>query len=45
MLGGGYFSSGFGVLDPSLEEVKLVVAIVYRFFSLHSEHCMRLFVL
>jgi len=29
-------SYGFGVLDFSHEEVKRVVAIVYRFFSLHS---------
>jgi len=36
VLGGGEFSNGFGVLDLSHEEVKQVVAIVYRFFSLHS---------
>jgi len=38
MLGEGNFSYGFGVLDFSHEEVpvKRVVAIVYRFFSLHS---------
>jgi len=32
----GDFSSGFGVLDFSHKEVKRVVALVYRFFSLHS---------
>jgi len=32
----GDFSYGFGVLDFSHEEVKRVVALVYRFFSLHS---------
>ena len=36
MLGEGDFSYGFGVPDFSHEEVKQVVAIVYRFFSLHS---------
>jgi len=36
VLGGGDFSYGFGVLDFSHEKVKRVVAIVYRFFSLHS---------
>ena len=32
MLGGRDFSYGFVVLDFSYEEVKLVVAIVYRVF-------------
>jgi len=32
----GDFSYEFGVLDVSHEEVKRVVVIVYRFFSLHS---------
>jgi len=36
VLGGGDFSYGFGVLDFSHKEVKRVVPIVYRFFSLHS---------
>jgi len=36
VLGGGDFSYGFGVLDLSHEEVKRVMAIVFRFFSLHS---------
>jgi len=36
VLRGEDFSYGFGVLDFSHEEVKRVVAIVYRFFSLHS---------
>jgi len=35
-LGEGDFSYGFGVLDFSHAEVKRVVDIVYRFFSLHS---------
>jgi len=43
-LGGGDLSYGFGVFDFSYEEVKRVVAIVYRFFALHSSRCMRLFV-
>ena len=36
MLGEGDFSYGCGVLDFSHEEVKRVVAFVYRFFSLQS---------
>jgi len=36
VLGEGDFSYRFGVLDFSHEEVKQVVAFVYRFFSLHS---------
>jgi len=36
VLGEGDFSYGFGVVDFSHEEVKRVVAFVYRFFSLHS---------
>jgi len=32
VLGEGDFSHGFAVLDFSHEEVKRVVAIVYRFF-------------
>jgi len=36
VLGGGDFSYGFGALDFSHEEVKRVVALVYKFFSLHS---------
>ena len=36
MLGEVDFSYGFGVLAFSHEEVKRVVAFVYRFFSLHS---------
>jgi len=32
VLGGGDLSSGFGVFDFSHEQVKRVVAIVYRFF-------------
>jgi len=44
VLGEGDFSYGFGVLDLSPEEVKRVVAIAHRFFSLHSQRCMRLFV-
>ena len=36
MLGEGDFFYGFGVLDFSYEEAKRVVALVYRFFSLHS---------
>ena len=36
MLGEGDFSYRFGVRDFCHEEVKQVVAIVYRFFSLHS---------
>jgi len=38
MLGAGNFAYGFRVRDFSHEEVpvKRVVAIVYRFFSLHS---------
>jgi len=36
VLGGGDISYGFRLLDFSHEEVKRVVAIVYRFFSLHS---------
>jgi len=36
VLGEGDFSYGFGVLDFSHEEVKRVVAIVDRFFSLYS---------
>jgi len=41
---GGHFCYAFGVFDFSHEEVKRVVAIVYRFFSLYSSGCMRLFV-
>jgi len=36
VLGEGDFSYGFGVLDFSHEELKRVVVLVYRFFSLHS---------
>jgi len=36
VLGEGDFSYELGVFDFSHEEVKRVVAIVYRFFSLHS---------
>ena len=40
----GDFSYGFVVLHFSHEQVKQVVAFVYRFFSLNSQRCMRLFV-
>jgi len=36
VLGERDFCYVFGVLDFSNEEVKRVVAFVYRFFSLHS---------
>ena len=36
VLGEGDLSYGFGVLDFSHEEVKRVVAFIYRFFSLYS---------
>jgi len=44
VLGEGGFSYGFGVFDFSHEEVKRVVVLTYRFFSLHSSRCIRLFV-
>ena len=44
MLGEGGFFYGFGVFDFSYEEVKQAVVVTYRFFSLHSSHCIRLFV-
>jgi len=39
------FSYGLGVFDLSHEEVKRAVVCIYRFFSLHSSRCIRLFVL
>ena len=36
VLGEGNLSYGFGAFDFSHEEVKQVVALVYRFVSLHS---------
>ena len=44
MLGKGRFSYGLGVFDFSNEEVKWAVVVSYWFFSLHSLHCIRLFV-
>ena len=44
MLGEGGFSYGFGVFDFSHEEGNRAVVVTYRFFSLHSSHCIRLFV-
>jgi len=44
VLGERGFSSGFGVFDFSYEEVKRAVVVTYRFFSLHSLRCIRLFV-
>jgi len=42
--GGADFSYGLGVFDFSHEEVKRAVVCIYRFFSLHSWRCIRLFV-
>ena len=46
MLGERGFSYGFGVFDFSHDEVKRAGRhLAYRFFSLHSSRCIRLFVL
>jgi len=44
VLGEGHLSYGFGVFEFSHEKLKPVVVLVYRFFSLHSSRCIRLFV-
>jgi len=44
VLGEGGFLSGFGVFDFFHEELKGAVVVIYRFFSLHSSRCIRLFV-
>jgi len=44
VLGEGGFSYDFGVFDFSYEEVKRAVVVTYRFFSLYSLCCIRLFV-
>jgi len=40
----GDFSYGLGMFDLSHEEVKRAVVCIYRFFSLHTSRCIRLFV-
>ena len=44
MLGDGGFSYSFRLFHFSHEEVKRAVVVTYRFFSLHSSPCIRLFV-
>ena len=44
VLGEAGFSYGLGVFDFSHEAVKQVVVVTYRFCSLHSPCCLRLFV-
>jgi len=44
MLGEGGFFYGLRVFDFSHEAVKRAVVMTYRFFSLLSSRCIRLFV-